>query len=175
MTNKPELDIDLLNGSIAHIESLKAKTELLLGKKNLLSDAIITMDLAGHSYDYSELVVMRNSLLNMDRNTTACTADNTWNSPEDAIKSIRLAREKMQQLDDEKIRLIKEHQVKYGQDMFNQAHKWIDSDSPLPRPFLFDDYLSRERLNGVWANITYPLKQPIREVDITTTIKVTDI
>lgn len=63
MTNKPELPLELLNGSIAHIEGLKAKTELLLGEKNLLSDAIISMDLCGHSYDYSELLVMRDRII----------------------------------------------------------------------------------------------------------------
>ena len=94
MTNKPELPLELLNGSIAHIEGLKAKTELLLGKKNLLSDAIITMDLCGHSYDYSELLVMRNSLLNTAVNVTTTTSK-AWESPEDAIQSIRLAHEKM--------------------------------------------------------------------------------
>lgn len=63
MTNKPELPLELLNGSIAHIEGLKAKTALLFGKKNLLSDAIISMDLCGHSYDYSELIVMRDRII----------------------------------------------------------------------------------------------------------------
>ena len=63
MTDKPELPLELLNSSIAHIEGLKAKTALLLGRDNLLTNAVITMDLCGHSYDYSEMVDMRESLI----------------------------------------------------------------------------------------------------------------
>ena len=99
--DKPELPLELLNVSIAHIEGLKAKTTLLLGKKNLLSDAIISMDLCGHSYDYSELLVMRDGLLNTACNVTNTTV-NAFNSPEDAIQSIHLAREKMDELEAKK-------------------------------------------------------------------------
>lgn len=155
MTDKPELPLELLNGSIAHIEGLKAKTALLLGKKNLLSDAIITMDLCGHSYDYSELIVMRNSLLNTAGNVTN-TIGKAWERPEDAIQSIRLAHEKMKQLDEEKTKLLKEHQVKYGRDLWDEVMR-SDDDTPLPRPFLYDEYLAKNDITPVWAEKIWPV------------------
>lgn len=153
MANKPELPLELLNGSIAHIEGLKAKTELLLGKKNLLSDAIITMDLCGHSYDYSELVVMRNGILNASVNVTSTTGK-AWESPEDAIQSIRQAHEKMKLLDEERTKLLKEHQVKYGRDLWDEVMQ-SDDGTPLPRPFLCDEYLTKKDITPVWADIAY--------------------
>lgn len=155
MTEKPELPLELLNGSIAHIEGLTFKTELLFGKKNLLADAIITMDLCGHSYDYSELLVMRDGLLNTSVNVTS-TASKAWESPEDAIQSIRLAHEKMKQLDEERTKLLKEHQVKYGRDLFMEAQRWLDDGTPLPRPFLCDDYLAKKDITPVWAEKLWP-------------------
>lgn len=176
--NKPELPLELLNGSIAHIEGLKAKTELLLGKKNLLSDAIITMDLCGHSYDYSELVVMRNSLLNTAGNVTN-TIGKAWEGPEDAIQSIRLAHEKMKQLDEEKTKLLKEHQVKYGRDLWDEVMR-SDDDTPLPRPFLYDEYLAKKDITPVWAEKLWPHIQrfPLKRVkspETVAAIKIIDL
>lgn len=178
MTNKPELPLELLNGSIAHIEGLKAKTELLLGKKNLLSDAIITMDLCGHSYDYSELLVMRNSLLNTAGYLTSTTGK-AWEGPEDAIQSIRLAHEKMKQLDEEKTKLLKEHQVKYGRDLWDEVMR-SDDDTPLPRPFLYDEYLAKKDITPVWAEKLWPHIQrfPLKRVkspETVAAIKIIDL
>lgn len=171
MTNKPELPLELLNGSIAHIEGLKAKTALLFGKKNLLSDAIISMDLCGHSYDYSELLVMRNSLLNTAGNVTSTTGK-AWEGPEDAIQSIRLAHEKMKQLDDERTELLREHQVKYGRDLFMDAHRLLEDGTPLQRPFLCDEYLTKKDITPVWADIKYFPPLPPRRINKAITIKV---
>lgn len=156
MTDKPELPLELLNGSIAHIEGLKAKTALLFGKKNLLSDAIISMDLCGHSYDYSELIVMRNSLLNTAGYLTSTTGK-AWEGPEDAIQSIRLAHEKMKQLDEEKTKLLKEHQVKYGRDLFMEAHQSLGDGLGMPHRFIYDEYLAKNDITPVWAEKIWPV------------------
>ncbi len=155
--NKPVLPLEVLEGSIAHIEQLKSKTEAMLGPKNLLADAVISMDLAGHSYDYSELLVMRDGALDLAAmNATTTTAHQAWNNPEDAIKSIRLAQEKMRLLDEERIKLLKEHQAKYGMDLFTQAHRWLDDGTPLPRPFLCEEYLAKKDITPIWAEKPWP-------------------
>ena len=155
--NKPVLPLEVLEGSIAHIEQLKSKTEAMLGPKNLLADAVISMDFAGHSYDYSELLVMRDGALDLAAmNATTTTAHQAWNNPEDAMKSIRLAQEKMQLLDEERTRLIREHQAKYGRDLFMEAHQSLGDGLGMPHRFIYDEYLAKKDITPVWAEKIWP-------------------
>lgn len=155
--NKPVLPLEVLEGSIAHIEQLKSKTEAMLGPKNLLADAVISMDFAGHSYDYSELLVMRDGALDLAAmNATTTTAHQAWNNPEDAMKSIRLAQEKMQLLDEERTRLIREHQAKYGRDLFMEAHQSLEDGLGMPHRFICDEYLAKKDITPVWAEKIWP-------------------
>lgn len=156
--NKPVLPLEVLEGSIAHIEQLKSKTEAMLGPKNLLADAVISMDFAGHSYDYSELLVMRDGALDLAAmNATTTTAHQAWNNPEDAMKSIRLAQEKMQLLDEERTRLIREHQAKYGRDLFMEAHQSLEDGLGMPHRFIYDEYLAKNDITPVWAEKIWPV------------------
>ena len=152
------MQLDFLNGAIAHIDNLKAETEKVLGPKNPIADAVISMDLAGHSYDYSELLVMRDGALELAAmNATTTTAHQAWNNPEDAMKSIRLAQEKMQLLDEERTRLIREHQAKYGRDLYMEAQRIAEDGLGMPHRFIYDEYLAKNDITPVWAEKIWPV------------------
>lgn len=156
--NKPVLPLEVLEGSIAHIEQLKSKTEAMLGPKNLLADAVISMDFAGHSYDYSELLVMRDGALDLAAmNATTTTAHQAWNNPEDAMKSIRLAQEKMQLLDEERRKILKEHQALYGRDLYMEAQRIAEDGLGMPHRFIYDEYLAKNDITPVWAEKIWPV------------------
>lgn len=155
--NKPELSLEFLNGAIDHIEHLSNETKRILGAKNPIADAVISMDLAGHSYDYSELIVMRDSLLNKTFTTTANTEDPAWNSPKDAIQSIRLAHEKMQLLDEERRKILKEHQALYGRDLYMEAQRIAEDGLGMPHRFIYDEYLEKNDITPVWAEKIWPV------------------
>lgn len=153
--NKPVIPFDILEGSIAHIEQLKSQAEKMLGPKHPIADAVISMDFAGHSYDYSELLVMRDGVLDLAvMNATATTA-RPWESPETVLNDLRVAHERMEQLEKERIDLIKEHCSQYAQDLFTTIHN-LDDATPLPRPFLCDEYLEKRDITPVWAEKIWP-------------------
>lgn len=173
--NKPELPLEFLNGAIDHIEHLSNETKRILGAKNPIADAVISMDLAGHSYDYSELIVMRDSLLNKTFTTTANTEDPAWNSPKDAIQSIRLAHEKMQLLDEERRKILKEHQALYGRDLYMEAQRIAEDGLGMPHHFIYDEYLAKKDLTPQWAHKIYPLLPARKDDEIAASIQVVDL
>ena len=73
------------------------------------------------------------------------------------MKSIRLAQEKMQLLDEERTRLIREHQAKYGRDLYMEAQRIAEDGLGMPHRFIYDEYLAKNDITPVWAEKIWPV------------------
>lgn len=162
MNNKPQLPIEFLNGSIEHIENMVSESERVLGKKNILANAIISMDIGGHSYDYTELVNMQRDLLNdsMHMTSTATVASTAWDiDPDQVLKDLRIAHDKMTALEDARTELLNGI-AEHCQDLFMEAQRMMEDGAPLPRPFLCEEYFASRGMRPEWPIKIYPMIMP---------------